>query len=211
MVLWILGALQTLEVMGYGQGDVCWAREPVEKPLLLTRQKAKVPAKEQAQCATPPLKTARGPATVAPPRDGEVCFSPSEPCDEKLRLFIASARKSLAAAVYDINLDAVVHAFIERARVVPVRIVTDRRQSQGNHSAVRVLKAAGVQVRMGHQRGYMHNKFTLVDADRLQTGSFNYTFHAFSANAENQLYLRVPAIVRRYLQYFEELWAKATP
>jgi phosphatidylserine/phosphatidylglycerophosphate/cardiolipin synthase-like enzyme len=51
----------------------------------------------------------------------------------------------------------------------------------------------------------MHNKFTLVDGTRLETGSFNYSHQASTANQENQLYLGTPEIVARYKARFEKM------
>ena len=46
---------------------------------------------------------------VKPPQDQEVCFSPNERCDIKLTKFVESAKGSIDVAIYDINLDQLVH------------------------------------------------------------------------------------------------------
>jgi phosphatidylserine/phosphatidylglycerophosphate/cardiolipin synthase-like enzyme len=148
-------------------------------------------------------------ALVAAPKDEEACFSPDEPCDIKLLKFIDGARKSLDIAIYDINLDELVHHLLVKARSIPVRVVVDRKQAKGEHSLVPTLIKGGVQVRYGHQRGIMHNKFVIVDGERLELGSFNYTHHAAQANQENQVYLFKPGIVERYKKRFEKIWESA--
>ncbi len=148
-------------------------------------------------------------AMVDAPLDQEVCFSPSEPCDLKLIKFMESAKTSLDIAIYDLNLDALVHQALVLGKKIPVRIVVDRRQAKGSHSLVPLLLKAGAQVKYGHQRGIMHNKFTIVDGKMLETGSFNYTNHAARANNENQVYLTNPVIVERFKKRFDELWARA--
>src|SRR5689334_14504435 len=67
---------------------------------------------------------------VAPPKDEEVCFAPDEPCDIKLVKFIDSAQASLDVAIFDINLDQVVHHILVQARKIPVRVVVDQRQAK---------------------------------------------------------------------------------
>jgi phosphatidylserine/phosphatidylglycerophosphate/cardiolipin synthase-like enzyme len=73
------------------------------------------------------------------------------------------------------------------------------------------LIRAGVRVRFGRQRGVMHHKFTLVDGKRLETGSFNYTNHAYRANRENQIYLDDPTVVGAYVNEFERSWNAGKP
>ena len=147
-------------------------------------------------------------ALIQTPRDGEVCFSPDEPCDIKLIKFVQSAQKSIDVAIYDITLDKLAHELLVASKKIPVRILVDRRQSKGNHSLVPLLIKAGAQVRYGYQRGIMHNKFTIIDGKIIETGSFNYTNHATQANNENQVYLATPTIVDRYIKKFQEIWNK---
>ena len=128
----------------------------------------------------------------------------------KLIKFVSSAKKTIDVAVYDINLDQLVHQLlVQKIRSLKVRIVVDRRQAKGDHSLVPLLKKAGAQIRYGHQRGIMHDKFTVVDGGMVETGSFNYTNHASEANQENQIYLSNPLVVDRYRARFEKIWSTA--
>ena len=150
-------------------------------------------------------------ALVSPPKDEEICFSPDEPCDTKLVKFIDSAQTSIDVAVFDVTRDQVVHHLLLQARKIPVRVLVDNRQSKGEHSLVRTLIKGGANVRIGRQRGVMHNKFTIVDGKMIQTGSYNYTNNATENNAENQVYLAKPAIVDRYKARFNKIWGTAKP
>ena len=145
---------------------------------------------------------------VKAPVADEVCFSPDDPCDTKLVRFIQSATTSLDVAIFDLNLDQVAHEILVKSKKIPVRILVDRRQAKGDHSLVPLLIKAGANVRIGHQRGIMHNKFTLVDGKMLELGSFNYTNGAAFKNNENQLYLAQPKIVAAYKNRFEKIWAE---
>lgn len=167
---------------------------------------------EKTSCSpgTPLSKplTALGILQADLPKNFEVCFSPEEPCDVKLAKFVQSAQKSLDIAVFDINLDKVVHEVLVASRKIPVRVLVDKRQAKGPHSLVALLVKAGASVRFGRQRGVMHNKFTIVDGKMIETGSFNYTNHAATSNSENQIYLSEPSVVERYKKRFEVIWAK---
>ncbi len=155
-------------------------------------------------CASKQPRVVDSAATATP--TGEVCFSPDEPCDEKLWKFIQSAQKSLDIAVFDLTHEKITHEILMASRRIPVRILVDAGRSKMNYSTVSTLIKAGTNVRYGKQRSYMHHKFTLVDGKRLETGSFNYTRNAYLRNQENQLYLDDPAIVQRYVDQFEKMW-----
>ena len=146
---------------------------------------------------------------VTAPEPNETCFAPDEPCDIKLLKFIQSAKVTLDIAIFDINLDQLVHAVLIQSKKIPVRILVDRREAKGPHSKVSLLLNAGLSVKIGHQRGIMHNKFAIVDGKTIETGSFNYTNGAAFKNNENQVYLNTPEIVERYRKRFEKIWAQA--
>jgi phosphatidylserine/phosphatidylglycerophosphate/cardiolipin synthase-like enzyme len=148
-------------------------------------------------------------ALVTAPKDEDTCFSPDEPCDTKLLKFIDSAQSSLDVAIFDINLDELVHHLLVQSKKITVRIVLDRRQAKGDHSLFPTLLAGGANVKFGHQRGIMHNKFVIVDGKMVELGSFNFTHHASQANQENQIYLAKPAVVERYKKRFEKIWTGA--
>ena len=139
----------------------------------------------------------------------EVCFSPDEACDQKLATFIRSAKKSIDVAVFDINLDQVVHQLLVQSKKIPVRILVDRRQARGKHSLVPLLIKGGAQVRLGYQRGIMHHKFVLIDGNRLMTGSFNFTNGAAFKNQENQVYLDDSILVARFNERFKKSWRES--
>lgn len=143
-------------------------------------------------------------------KNEDICFSPDEACDEKLIDFVKSAKDSIDLAIYDINLDQLVHQLAVQSKKIKVRVVVDKRQSKGSHSLVSTLIKAGVNLRYGHQRGIQHNKFTIVDNRMIETGSFNYTNHAAKANQENQIYLSSATVVERYKERFEKMWKSAT-
>jgi phosphatidylserine/phosphatidylglycerophosphate/cardiolipin synthase-like enzyme len=157
-------------------------------------------------------------ALVKPPVDEEVCFSPDDPCDIKLIKFVDSAQGSIEVAIFDINRDELVHHLLVQARKIPVRVLVDQRQAKGEHSLVPLLikvaataEGSKLQIRIGRQRGIMHNKFTIVDGKMIETGSFNYTNSATDRNNENQIYLAKPSIVDRYKKRFEEIWSVGKP
>lgn len=157
-------------------------------------------------------------AQVSPlPQNGiwlDTCFSPNESCDQKLIRFISSSKLTLQIAIYSLTHKGITQAIVDAHRNGrQVQVIVDRVQAAGNYSQVNNLKAAGIPVKFGNMspgnaRAIMHNKYTLVDGVRLETGSFNYTENATSNNAENQFYTDEANIVNRYMKDFQKLFAE---
>lgn len=175
---------------------------PVQTEARSLKSALKKEAKELSKKAAEKIEDANTPA----PKDNEACFSPDENCDEKLRKFILSAKESIDIAIFDINLKSIVDAIIEQAPKVKVRLVVNRKLSKDSAPAIERFKENKLFCRVGKQKGIMHNKFTIVDGRRLETGSFNYTNGAAHSNQENQLYLSTPSIVERYQTRFQKMW-----
>jgi len=146
-----------------------------------------------------------------------ICFSPMEPCDERIVKWLDTATVSIDLAAYDFTLDALAHHLLVKARTIPVRVIADRRQAHGSHSLLPMLIRASndpklklkLSVRFGKQRGIMHHKFTILDHRRLETGSFNYTNNASRNNQENQVYLDEAETVKRFSEHFDRMWKAA--
>jgi cardiolipin hydrolase len=145
-------------------------------------------------------------AMTTAPKDNETCFAPDQPCAFKLIKFIESAKKSIDVAIFDITDKRVAQAIIDQTgKGIRIRMVTNRR-TRDSTGAYQMLKDAHVLVRVGKQKGIMHNKFTLIDRHRLETGSYNYSYGAANSNQENQLYLSTPSVVEAYRDRFEKMW-----
>ena len=142
------------------------------------------------------------------PKDNETCFSPDEPCAGKIIKFMQSAKVSLDIAIFEMTDQKIAKAIVEAAKTVRVRMVVNRKLVKDAGPAFDLLRAAGVSIRVGKQKGIMHNKFAIVDGKRLETGSFNYTYRAETSNQENQFYLSTASVVTRYQERFEKMWAE---
>jgi phosphatidylserine/phosphatidylglycerophosphate/cardiolipin synthase-like enzyme len=170
---------------------------------------AQTPSGYQPSTSAPEVADPTGTATQMKTAEIslESCFSPGEACDKKIIQFIRTAQKSLDIAVFSFTHAGIARAIEDaHARGVRVRMVVDREQSQNDGSLVDEMQAAGVPLKFGSQKGLMHNKFTILDKQALETGSYNYSYAATSYNAENQLYLKDTNIIDRFQKDFEKLW-----
>lgn len=139
----------------------------------------------------------------------DVCFSPKEKCDKKIISFINSAKKSLEIAIYSLTHRDIVSAIkAAKERGIKVRVVVDREQMDGPNSLVKELMQ-NVEVKIGGSKGIMHNKYTIVDNEKIETGSYNYTSSASHFNSENQIYIFEEPVVKEYMDDYEKLWESA--
>jgi cardiolipin hydrolase len=162
-------------------------------------------AKSHRSKLTDAVADAAKSALTTAPKDNETCFAPDEPCAFKLIKFIQTAKESLDIAIFDITDRRVATAIIEQSKNARVRLVLNKR-TKDTSGAYAMLKEAHLLARVGKQRGIMHNKFTIVDGKRLETGSYNYSYGAANSNQENQLYLSTPSVVESYKARFEKMW-----
>ena len=100
-------------------------------------------------------------------------------------------------------------AIADASSRLKVRVVVNPKLAKEDSPTIEILRSSKAEIRIGRQKGIMHNKFTIVDEKRLETGSFNYTYAAGNSNQENQLYLSTPSIVTRYQERFEKMWREA--
>ncbi len=136
-------------------------------------------------------------------------FSPKGGCAAAVAAFINGSTTSLDVAIYSLTNDTITNAIIAaHARGVKVRALMDNDQVlHDRYSDHGRLLAVGIEVKFDTQHGLMHNKYAVVDGAAVATGSFNWTVSADTANAENLLILRIPAIAAAYAANYEHLWA----
>lgn len=148
----------------------------------------------------------------APAKAGiQVGFAPGGTALKLVIDLIGQARSSILVACYEFT-DRDMAAAIEEAahRGVKVRIVADGRAAKAKYSQVSILGAAGIPIRIATRYAIMHDKFMVVDGVTVETGSFNYTTSAYSANAENVIVLRnVPELAKIYGAEWQRLWDEA--
>lgn len=136
-------------------------------------------------------------------------FTPDEDGLEAYLGFLGQARTSVHIACYGFTEPAVVEKLIElHKRGVKVRILLDRSQSQGKYQSepVTKLRDAGIEVVIGTSTKagqIMHHKFTIIDGELVEDGSWNYTR---SANKQANLLNFVRSKSRA--QLFQKHWDK---
>ncbi|SHI36537.1 PLD-like domain-containing protein [Hymenobacter daecheongensis DSM 21074] len=139
----------------------------------------------------------------------EVFFSPGTACVDAIRNLIGQAAHRLEVCVFTISDDRITAALLAaHRRGVAVRLLTDNDKLLDKGSDIRELQAGGLPVRIDRTANHMHHKFAVADNRRVLTGSYNWTRSAALYNLENLLITDDRAVVRRYTEEFERLWAE---
>ena len=118
---------------------------------------------------------------------------------------INGAKVSFFGAFYDIGSAPVTNAILAaKKRGVDTRIVTD--DSNYNKARVSELEAAGVPVVSDMRRGLMHNKFAIIDNEKIWTGSYNITYNGENRNNNNAILIHSPELADIFLAKFRDMF-----
>jgi phosphatidylserine/phosphatidylglycerophosphate/cardiolipin synthase-like enzyme len=141
-----------------------------------------------------------------------VCFSRVEQCDSLLINLISQARKSVYVAIYSFTRDGLARALIDaKNRGVEVKVIIEEENAYGQGSEYRMLKEAGVDIRLDGNPALMHHKFMVVDGEIIVTGSYNWSTAAEDRNDENFVVIRDRSVAERFIQEFNRLLSIARP
>ena len=136
----------------------------------------------------------------------QVFFSPDGGCEAAVVHELDKAKSSIFMAIYVFNSKKIGAALLRaKARGVKVWVLVDRVESFPKFSASGWLAERGLYVLKDGKHPKFHDKFVVIDAKTILTGSFNYTSTAEQQNAENLLILRdEQALAAKYLEHFAE-------
>jgi phosphatidylserine/phosphatidylglycerophosphate/cardiolipin synthase-like enzyme len=138
---------------------------------------------------------------------GDVAAAQADPgsIDRAAAAFIASARRSLDCALYEIESDRIADALVAaHRRGVRVRIVAES-DYRDNEEARRVVDA-GIPVVWDERSALMHDKFIVLDDEAVWTGSYNVTDNCSWRNDNNAIVIRSRELAANYRAELEEMF-----
>jgi len=163
------------------------------------------------------LPTGRRPSGETPPPDRgsyaepiALHFAPGVPDDPNgieaaFLAFLEQAETSVHAAFYDLDLAGAAEVLVRKHHEgVDVRLVTD--SDYGRRKPLQTCIDAGVPVVFDERGALMHNKFCIVDGERVWTGSTNITFNGMRRNNNNALCISAPLLAENYAAEFREMF-----
>ncbi len=123
------------------------------------------------------------------------------------------AERTLDIAIYDFDLESIADALARAAsRGVQVRMVTDSdtmnsaSTRQFVRKALATVRAANIPVVDDKRKPIMHNKFTIVDGEWVQTGSWNYTNSDTYRNNNHSIIIQSRDLAANYTAEFEKMF-----
>jgi phosphatidylserine/phosphatidylglycerophosphate/cardiolipin synthase-like enzyme len=134
-------------------------------------------------------------------------FSPGNDTISPLLKEINAAEKSIHFMAFAFTHDMLGNAMRDRfASGVDVRGVFEKRQTDNPYSEYEAMKKAGLPVVLDSNRGDMHHKVIVIDAETVITGSYNFSKNAEKRNDENLLIIKGNReIAAAYLAEFEKI------
>lgn len=128
----------------------------------------------------------------------QVCFTPGENCTALLVKTIHQSQQSILVQAYSFTSMPIADALVDaKKRGVDVKVILDRSQVKDRHSVYGYLLNGNIPVWIDHRVPIAHSKVMIMDANRIETGSFNYSKNALR-NSENLLILNDPALAKQY-------------
>lgn len=134
-----------------------------------------------------------------------VCFTPGADCTQQVVDAINSAVDTIWVQAYSFTSRPIGKALVfAKQRGVNVQVILDK--SNLSHSGtLNYFIRHHIPVWIDNQLpGIAHNKVMIIDETRVITGSFNFTYAAQQANAENVLIIDDHALAESYLHNWQE-------
>jgi phosphatidylserine/phosphatidylglycerophosphate/cardiolipin synthase-like enzyme len=146
-----------------------------------------------------------------PPQSLSVHFSPSGGCTDAVVREIAAAKREVLVLAYGFTSRPISQALVDaKLRGVDVEIVLDHSNEKDEHSDLHFLLEQKLAPVIDAHHAIAHNKVMLIDGQTIVTGSFNFTAHAESHNAENLVIIKGhPDLVSSYRHDFDHHKAHA--
>ncbi|ECF0927215.1 phospholipase D family protein [Salmonella enterica subsp. diarizonae] len=149
------------------------------------------------------------PCVIAAPSI-QVGFSPEGTAQQVVLNSINQSQQSIRMMAYSFTSPVIVKALINaRKRGVDVKVVVDEKGNRGKASvaAMNLLVNAGIPVRTVSKFKILHDKIIISDKNSVETGSYNFSQSANSANSENAILIQdVPELAKQYLQHWQSRW-----
>jgi phosphatidylserine/phosphatidylglycerophosphate/cardiolipin synthase-like enzyme len=150
-------------------------------------------------------------ALVRAPLSVTAHFSPGGGCTDAIVREIAAAKREILVLAYGFTSRPIAQALVDaKFRGVAVEVILDHSNEKDPHSDLHFLLEQKLAPLIDAHHAIAHNKVMLIDGKTILTGSFNFTQHAESHNAENLMILRgCPDLASEYRHDFNHHKAHA--
>jgi len=158
------------------------------------------------------LLASLGQAMAVNAADGFNCrvspkFSSRDSLAQAVSESLRQAKQKVSLALYGFNNKDLAEELVKLAKQgVVVRVKIDAEKGAGKKTGALIgrLKSGGVEVQIVAPGGRNHNKFVVIDGNRVLTGSYNWTAKAES-NWENLLIVDCAELAKSYESEWEKI------
>ncbi|KPL80065.1 hypothetical protein ADN00_01985 [Ornatilinea apprima] len=120
---------------------------------------------------------------------------------------VNAAQEQVDMAIYNLSYPPLVDALIAaHERGVLVRLVVENENR--SRSGPAALQDAGISVRADSPDGLMHNKFAVIDAADVWTGSMNFTANSNDEDANHLIHFHSTQLAQIFTAEFEEMFTQ---
>ena len=122
---------------------------------------------------------------------------------------INNAKQYIYIPAFLITHDELASSLISaKERGVNVKIIIDATNTYAARSKVKMLRSAGIPVKIENYAGKLHSKSIIIDDKYIIAGSMNFSRSGENKNDENALIIEDKRLARHYKGFFEYLWKK---
>ncbi|MBT6519502.1 hypothetical protein HOK51_06645 [Candidatus Woesearchaeota archaeon] len=127
-----------------------------------------------------------------------VYFCPKDNCQSEVLKTTSTAKSSIHCAIFDLDLPDLIEFFDKASNYIDVKIVVDNE----NWKHVKHLNFT----KKDSTSQFSHNKFCVIDNNKIWTGSFNPTENGNYKNNNNLLIIESETLAKNYEDEFREIW-----
>ena len=145
-------------------------------------------------------------------------FGPHDSTDTQspyyqLYKFLQSAKKTIHCSCYEFNIETLAQILANKAETMPVHIVLGEKpasktipvDSDEPWDAWQILTNSKVNLTLAaNKSGIMHNKFCVIDSQKVWTGSANFTYSSMFRDFNNGIMVSDHKVALNYLTEFKE-------
>ena len=131
----------------------------------------------------------------------QVYFCPHDDCENAVLTFLDSAEESIHCALYELDYESINEKMVELEEDgLEVQIIVDNSYLEDFNESF--VKTDGW--------GQMHDKFCIIDGEKIFTGSMNPTTNGITKNNNNLLIINSQVLASNYEDEFQEMWTDET-
>ncbi len=137
-------------------------------------------------------------------------FSPKDKIiTNNLIPLIEGAKKYIYIPAFLVTHDEMAAALINaEQRGVDVKLIIDATNAYSSRSKVKMLRSAGIPVKIENYAGKIHSKSIIIDDKYIIVGSMNFSKSGENKNDENVVIIEDERLAKFYKGFFEYLWRK---